>query len=269
MMSELRILSLGWGVQSWTLAAMAALGEIEKPDYILHADTTWEHRHTYEFAEKWTAWLEDHGMKVITACDEVAAKKFTDPGTNQTHLPLFTSKLNTTETSNGQLRRSCTHRWKITPQRRVISEILKERGIKKTPGVVDQMIGISLDEWTRMKDSDVKYINLTFPLVDRKMKRKDCGQWLHDNDLPVPEKSACTFCPYHSLYAWHLLHEAGGPDWKQCLEVDEMIRHKRPGYLCYLSYKRVPLKELYFGEFTEPTLFDLSAYPCDSGHCFL
>ncbi len=27
-MSGLHILSLGWGVQSWTLAAMAALGEI-------------------------------------------------------------------------------------------------------------------------------------------------------------------------------------------------------------------------------------------------
>lgn len=29
----LTILSLGWGVQSWTLAAMAALGELPKPDY--------------------------------------------------------------------------------------------------------------------------------------------------------------------------------------------------------------------------------------------
>ena len=28
MAEPLRIISLGWGVQSWTLAAMAALGEI-------------------------------------------------------------------------------------------------------------------------------------------------------------------------------------------------------------------------------------------------
>ena len=38
--NPLKILSLGWGVQSWTLAAMAALGEIPMPDYAVHADTT-------------------------------------------------------------------------------------------------------------------------------------------------------------------------------------------------------------------------------------
>ena len=36
--NPLKILSLGWGVQSWTLAAMAALGEIPMPDYAVHAD---------------------------------------------------------------------------------------------------------------------------------------------------------------------------------------------------------------------------------------
>ena len=36
----MKILSLGWGVQSFTLAAMAALDEIEKPAAAIHADTT-------------------------------------------------------------------------------------------------------------------------------------------------------------------------------------------------------------------------------------
>lgn len=36
----LRVISLGWGVQSWSLAAMAALGEIPRVDYAIHADTT-------------------------------------------------------------------------------------------------------------------------------------------------------------------------------------------------------------------------------------
>ena len=40
--NPLKILSLGWGVQSWTLAAMAALGEIPKPDFAVHSDTTHE-----------------------------------------------------------------------------------------------------------------------------------------------------------------------------------------------------------------------------------
>jgi len=36
----LRVLSLGWGVQSWTLAAMIALKELPPIDYAIHADTT-------------------------------------------------------------------------------------------------------------------------------------------------------------------------------------------------------------------------------------
>ena len=36
----MRVISLGWGVQSFTLAAMVALGELEPIDAAIHADTT-------------------------------------------------------------------------------------------------------------------------------------------------------------------------------------------------------------------------------------
>ena len=62
----IKVLSLGWGVQSWTLAAMSALGELEPVDFAVHADTTWECKQTYEFAERWTFWLEECGVKVVT-----------------------------------------------------------------------------------------------------------------------------------------------------------------------------------------------------------
>ena len=64
--NPLKILSLGWGVQSWTLAAMAALDEIPKPDYAVHADTTHEMEGTYSHAKKWTPWLEERGIPVVT-----------------------------------------------------------------------------------------------------------------------------------------------------------------------------------------------------------
>ena len=50
----MKVISLGWGVQSFTLAAMVALGELEPVDYAIHADTTHESILTYRFAEKWT-----------------------------------------------------------------------------------------------------------------------------------------------------------------------------------------------------------------------
>ena len=50
-------ISLGWGVQSWTLAAMSALGELPRVDVAIHADTTHERSNTYAFAAVWCAWL--------------------------------------------------------------------------------------------------------------------------------------------------------------------------------------------------------------------
>ena len=41
-MTPFCVLSLGWGVQSWTIAAMAALGELPRFDAALHADATWD-----------------------------------------------------------------------------------------------------------------------------------------------------------------------------------------------------------------------------------
>lgn len=47
-------ISLGWGVQSFTLAAMSALGELPAVDVAIHADTTHEASGTYAFAARWT-----------------------------------------------------------------------------------------------------------------------------------------------------------------------------------------------------------------------
>ena len=63
---DLTYLSLGWGVQSWTLAAMVALGELPPVDLAIHADTTHEAAGTYAHAAKWTPWLEERGVKVVT-----------------------------------------------------------------------------------------------------------------------------------------------------------------------------------------------------------
>ena len=48
----IKAISLGWGVQSFTMAAMVALEELEPIDFAIHADTTHERVGTYQFAER-------------------------------------------------------------------------------------------------------------------------------------------------------------------------------------------------------------------------
>ncbi len=311
---ELTIISLGWGVQSWTLAAMSALGELPKVDFAIHSDTTWEYQDTYEFAEQWTSWLEQNGVKVITTSDAKQARKVhtaktdipactsgnvgggapgavADKANGKVFIPAFSryepesvvdewdgvsgNAYTVGDNINGQLRRQSTQRWKIAPMRRYISQELKRRGLHKMPGVVTQWLGITIDEWQRAKDSDVKYITHSYPLLDKRMSRADCIDWLRARGLSVPPKSSCTFCPYHSKAMWQELKRANGTDWAQAKSVDKAIRNKRPPYPLFVHSARVPLEQAVtipedFGA-SQSELFDFDDKDseCDSGYCFL
>ena len=77
---------------------------------------------------------------------------------------------------------------------------------------VEMWLGISADEWSRMRTSDAAYIANVYPLVDRRITRKGCIAWLAARGLPTPPKAGCTFCPYHGLAAWADMKRKGGSD---------------------------------------------------------
>ena len=207
-MPELTYLSLGWGVQSWTIAAMAALGELPPVDLAIHSDTGHEAAGTYAHAEKWTSWLEERGVLVVTVRPENNSVIREDwgkkSGTPSIQIPAFTFSHSSGDA--GQIDRQCTRQWKITPIRKHLRIKLGRK--KPKAESVECWQGISLDEWSRMRDSDVKYIRNVYPLVDRRMTRLDCIQWLQKHNLDVPPKSACVFCPFHKMSEWHSLKQS-------------------------------------------------------------
>jgi len=263
--TTLRVLSLGWGVQSWTLAAMVALGELEPVDFIVHADTGYEHSKTYEHAQKWTPWLQERGCKVVTvkAKDNGVVVKWAN--SESVMIPALTVDRETG--SHGQIKRQCTHDWKIAPIRHFITSL----GITKSAGAVESWQGISWDEVRRIRDSDVAYITNRYPLVDLKMTRGDCIQWLQKNSLDVPVKSGCVFCPYNSMGRWKALKRDGGLDWDTAVKVDLLIRDKRPKWAVYVHPGRKPLEEAVsipedIGASQIAMTLDAEAQ-CDSGVC--
>ncbi|MCP4996131.1 MAG: hypothetical protein GY934_20480 [Gammaproteobacteria bacterium] len=289
------MLSLGWGVQSWTIVAMSALGKLPKLDVAIHSDTSWEHTATYAFAKQWTPWLEAQGIKVVTVGERRQAQKVLS---GKTDIPAFTINYDRGG-SKGQLRRQCTDRWKIKPIRRFIRAI--QKGCVTMPletrfglawryrvplsdflrvsqaitpfSRVQQWLGISWDEFSRARTSDVKYIDNHYPLLELRMTRGDCITWLERQGLPIPLKSSCVFCPYHSLTAWQVLKRGGGLDWQTALEVDASIRECRPPYPLFVHPARIPLEQAVKipedDGFTQLEMFDKEMTSCDGGHCFV
>ena len=263
-MPELTYLSLGWGVQSWTIAAMVALGDLPPIDLAIHADTGHEPQRTYDHAAKWTPWLEERGLTVVTVKPVNQQVIREDWGIGSVHIPAFT--LAKSDGSHGQIRRQCTKHWKLQPIRAHLRTLLSPR---PAPGAVECWQGISLDEYSRMRSSDVKYIENVYPLVDRRMSRGDCIAWLQGKGLDVPPKSSCVFCPYHSLSAWRDLKAQGGPDWDKAVYVDQNIRARRNDFRLFVHPARQPLEEAvripsdYGAEQLELGI------PCDGGVCFV
>ena len=276
-MPELTYLSLGWGVQSWTIAAMVALGDLPPIDLAIHSDTGHEASGTYAHAEKWTPWLTEHGIQVVTVKPEnndvIREDWGKKSGSPSIQIPAFTlthlseDNAGGANAKEGQIGRQCTRQWKITPIRKHLRSILGPGRLK--PGSLVCWQGISLDEWSRMRDSDVGYIQNIYPLVERRMTRLDCIKWLQQHNLDVPNKSACVFCPFHKKSEWRQLKQQGGSDWDHAMDVDQAIRKKRDTMDIFIHPSRLPLEEaVRIPEDVGAQQMELDL-PCDGGVCFV
>lgn len=216
--AQLRVLSWGGGVQSTTLAAMSALGEFEKLDYAIFADTQWERRQTYRSIAFYRDWLEQRGIRT----DVVSVGNIYELGAKEhIHIPFWTN-------NGGPLRRQCTREFKIRPIRRHVRELAgydPSDPPHPPPGSIEQWIGFSWDESERLKDSPVKFIVNRHPLIERAMTRQDCVDWLKAHGLPVPIKSACIGCPYRTASEWIELRDGSPDEWQAAIGFDERNRH--------------------------------------------
>ena len=208
------IISLGAGVQSSTMALMAACGELTPmPDCAIFADTQGEPRAVYE----WLDWLEKqlpfpvYRVSKGNLAEMSLIVRRSKNGKNYTkfNVPAFMLAPNG---SKGITRRQCTGDFKIDPIKRKIRELVG-RG-----GKCEQWIGISSDEIIRMKDNQVKYITNRWPLIEKRMTRQDCLKWMELKGYPKPPRSACVFCPFHSSTEWAALK----PD-----EVKEAVEYEK------------------------------------------
>jgi hypothetical protein len=273
----LTILSLGAGVQSTTLALMAAAGDITPmPDCAIFADTQSEPAAVYEHL----AWLMSGNVlpfpvhvvskgslrgEIIDACAGLNGAWgrppfFVKNGNNAKPqllwemLPLAggieTDRGPRRKRESGMTRRQCTQDYKLDPIRAKTRELagLKPRARGPKTPIVEQWVGISWDEKLRAKPASEAWIETRWPLLERQLSRADCIAWLEKKGYPTPPKSACTFCPFHSNGEWRRLRDHDPASWGDAVAVDRALRDGAKHFslkgTLYLHRDLMPLDEV-------------------------
>lgn len=268
----LRVLSLGAGVQSTTLALMAAHGEITPmPDCAIFADTQSEPEAVYEHLR----WLVSPNVlpfpvHIVTAGSLYDQIIGTPEGRNRNdgRPPMY---IRNQDGSQGILKRQCTEDFKIIPIEREIRRLLGLRKGQHWPKepVVEQWLGISLDEIIRCKPSRRPAIERRFPLIEKGMRRWDCFRWMEDRSYPRPPSSACVFCPFNSNPTWRAMRDEDGSDWSRAVTIDHAVRSRPYRGLVgegYLHRSLVPLDQVDLRTGAERGQPDLFGNECE-GMC--
>lgn len=265
----MRVLSYGGGVQSSALIVLAATGYIEPINAALFANVgdDSEHPETLTYVRDiMTPYAAAHGIPVHEL------KRVRKDGTPETlwqrimdhkgdtlrePIPVFGY-------SGAPMSRSCTADHKI----KVLGKWIKTNAPELPVSV---LIGISTDEYQRAnKGKNEKWEIRQYPLLDLGLSRNECVEVIKNAGLPVPPKSSCFYCPFHTLQTWAELRRDSPDLFEKAQQLEDKLnerRAKRDKPPVYLTRKngRLSLVVTEAG----PTLFEpFNDGKCDEGACW-
>jgi 3'-phosphoadenosine 5'-phosphosulfate sulfotransferase (PAPS reductase)/FAD synthetase len=195
------ILNFGAGVNS-TALIIELVNRNMKPDYVIFADTGSEMPETYKHIERMKEWFKEKGLEFI-----IVKSKY--------DKPLYDYYFER-QTMPWRQFRDCTDKFKKLPIMKFLKQF-KPEGVK-------QYIGIGYDEPNRMRQSETKWIEFSYPLWEWKITREKCIDIIKQEGLEVPVKSGCFMCPYQNRESWKQLWKNHKDLFKKAKEMEEQNR---------------------------------------------
>lgn len=226
----LRLLSLGAGVQSTTLALLAADGTLPGLDGAVFADTGWEPASVYRTLDRLSEHLAGAGIPVHRVSVGNIRADALDPAHRFASMPMY---VRNQDGGDGMTRRQCTSEYKLRPvreqTRRLLGATDKPNG---RPGRVptgrfaETWVGITTDEADRAdpKMPAPKYAPTRYPLLEMGWSRADCQRFLRRVGWGETAKSSCIGCPFHTNATWREMRDNRPDDFADAVAFDASIR---------------------------------------------
>lgn len=259
-MDKINVISLGAGKQSSYMLLQALEGKFKyKPDMAIFSDVGCEPQYVYTYIDWLKSYVKDkYNFDIIVLKGRNLLQDTLDyiDGKNKrgASMPLYLSD------GGAPIRRQCTLEYKIMPIRRYLQSIRDKKQVR-------MWVGISLDEIERIKSSNVKYIENWYPLVESRINISNIVKYFNTSGLPIPGKSSCLVCPFHSNNYWRRFKKEYPEEFKLACDFDDKIRQvPRMRSQTYLHRSLIPLRDVDLSY--DPSLFPELIEECE-GMCGL
>lgn len=214
-------------------------------DFAVFADTQCEPAHVYEWLNMLKSMVSDK-IPVIIATGGALLKDTQRHAKSFTTIPTFFIEEATGKKGMGQ--RQCTTVYKIFVVQKAMRIELNYEPRKWMRHKINLIMGISIDERERERESREKWITNVYPLIESETNRAQCKKYIEDLCMGTPPRSACYVCPYMQHREWQYIKDNCPKEWALAIEFDEYIRDLKPGYKNYLYRNYIPLKDATFKE---------------------
>lgn len=244
--------SSGGGVQSAAIAALIVQGHL-RPDLAVIVDTEREQSTTWSYMDEVISpALESVGVILhrVRKSEFEHRDLYGGKDGDTLLMPVFTTQSGDV----GKLTNYCSSYWK----REIVKRWANSQGVK----AVDNWLGISVDEMTRIAAVRGKKWANRYPLVERRMNRGDCVALVKKMGWPAAPRSSCVQCPNHTQGEWRDIRDNKPDDWRLAVETDRAIRMRDPH--AFLHADCVPLDQADLDE-RNGVLF---GHNCTSGQCY-
>ncbi len=261
MPDPIHIISLGAGVQSYTMFKMAEMGIIEpKPVAAAFANTDWELPETMALVLE----LQKTSSIPVHILSKRSLREAAMNCSKTTWWPGIPVYSESDKGKEGKIRRKCTTTFKVA----LLESFSKRLMTAKGASSVIQWKGLTVDEVYRLKPSRKPWYSIRWPLVELGRNREQCKQWLISHELQVPSRSACIGCPYHSNDYWRWLKTKRPIQWQEAVAFDERIRDGVKGlnHRAFVHRSLKPLSEVDFSTEEERGQLNMFNNECE-GMC--
>jgi len=322
-MKTINLLSWGGGTQSTALMIKMLNEEVKdsnnkpvKLDYIMFADTKNESEMVYAQIYKVQKYIKDHynfdiiitaknkelkpDVEIIRMIKDGEIEKYRSSeyvDLFQSHILFFKGIVDSIDVMPFWTRnkktgvvgktafKQCTFAYKID---QLLKEVrIRENIIRFIPKrhKINMFIGYSIDEFGRVKPNPKPYAENFAPLVDLRLSKQDCVDYVEKHLGFKPISSVCNICYANDFNRVYKVYEQDKNGWAKLLLLDDAMANKHKNHKLnddvfmfkWQADENVRLKDISMEDYKEKyrkkyhqlSIFDMEQEMACMGGCFL